>query len=276
MDTLFNKLFALSLVFCVSVFVIKFVNGYTSYDEEFIAKKAEGLNQELQECKNAKKAGITTSDMDKYCSCVYDQYSPFLLNVYEQKRIKFATIIAFNISSDLSSLVDSEEFKEFVEEINEQKSAIKNKKLPSIIEECAASYLAKGETLPLSPKQAEPSLFMDENRYVVRGDVAIFHFSVTGNAMITMVIDVENGAPVDIFGTKGKLSVENYLGDQRVINNDQSVFDEPASKQGVYKSYKVSFAAEKGEYSIVVDNTDAFTPTRGDAAVKLKLYSQPS
>lgn len=138
----------------------------------------------------------------------------------------------------------------------------------------------------LDPKAA---VFMDEEGYVAAEDVSIYHISITKTSQIRMVLDVKNDAPLDVMTTTGKISKAQFttaLGVKLVADvvsifssdGDKQIdfFDNPMSRQGVYREFATPWVTfNPGNYTIIIDNTRAFTPPRGDAPIHLKLYERP-
>ncbi|MEW8347347.1 MAG: hypothetical protein AB2687_03490 [Candidatus Thiodiazotropha taylori] len=139
----------------------------------------------------------------------------------------------------------------------------------------------------LEPKSI---LFMDEDSYVASKDATIFQFSVSKPTRVRMVLTIKNQAPLDVITEAGKVTEAQYMAaiGTKAIVDVISIFSEDAGKdmpnffgnsmsqQGVYQNFSTPWVkVDTGNYSIIVDNTNAFTPSRGDAPINLKLYERP-
>jgi hypothetical protein len=139
-------------------------------------------------------------------------------------------------------------------------------------------------------KEPQETLFLNEDSYVAKDDARIFRFNASKPTQIKMVLEIKNEAPLDVMTKAGEISKNEYavaIGAKVVADfislfstdaakNNPEFFDNPLSHQGVFREFSSPWIeVEPGTYSIVVDNTDAFTPTRGDAPINLKLYERP-
>ena len=92
--------------------------------------------------------------------------------------------------------------------------------------------------------------------------------------------------PLDIVAFSGKISREQWViaatGGETISllaalfggQSQSDVFATPLSKKAAFRMFESPWAkAEPGQYTVILDNTQAYTPSRGDAFVKLELYS---
>ena len=155
---------------------------------------------------------------------------------------------------------------------------------------------------PAQVQAASPRAFFDETVYVPTKEHAHLTFNIDRKASVLMLIDIDNQVPVDIvtLPTKwtaqnyenlkmsiamgeasemmsqlfGKEATEQYLPKNTTGINETSLFAFPLSKRGAYGHLEVRAELEPGAYTLFLDNTEDFTPTRGDAPVRVQLYAE--
>ena len=136
--------------------------------------------------------------------------------------------------------------------------------------------------------QPQPPLapVISHELYVASQDAEVVHFVVERASRVKMRLVIEGDVPVDVVATQGKVSREQWmmaaavgetLSILTVFSDDQAqpdMFAAPLSKKAAFRVFESPWvAAQPGEYTIVLDNTKVYTPSRGDAIVKLELYS---
>lgn len=134
----------------------------------------------------------------------------------------------------------------------------------------------------------EVTSLIDEETNVVASDAAILMFSVPETARVRLEVDLGHSLPIDIIMTQGHISKTEYvmnvgikeLSDLIAVfspeHKAQDFFSHPLSKRAAIKKFSSAWATlEPGDYSIILDNTDAFSPSRGDATATVKLFYLP-
>ena len=152
----------------------------------------------------------------------------------------------------------------------------------------------QGSTPAARPKEASPPTpvkFIDEDRFVATEDAAVVHFNVKGRVKVRMLISIDNAVPLDVVAMSGAVSKNDYVMAAAVKSfadvmsilsddarkNNPDFFGDDLSKQSAYKRFESPWVQlNAGKYSVVLDNTGTFTPTRGDAAVNVKLFWLPA
>lgn len=132
--------------------------------------------------------------------------------------------------------------------------------------------------------------FLDQETYVASETVRRFEFTVREPSAVQLVLDIKNATPLDVVIANGQMSDGEYLAAAMLVKpltdtmdmlSDQpskpvDFFSSPLARQGAYQRFESPFARfEAGVYTVILDNTPAFTPSRGDAPVRLRLMSRP-
>ena len=157
------------------------------------------------------------------------------------------------------------------------------------------------------PAQPATLILHDETTFVARDDAYIYRFKVDGPVRVRLSVAVDGDAPVDVFTVPENVSKDEYLrislnlqtadamkgmeaglsvlfgdapGQEKNPADDMSaladaLFNSGLSKRGLYRNFEGDWQSlTPGIYSLVIDNTDAFTPVRGDAPVRVRLLYQ--
>jgi hypothetical protein len=147
-----------------------------------------------------------------------------------------------------------------------------------------------------------PQAFIDETVYVPSKEHAHLNFDVKRKATVLMLVDIDNQVPVDIVLLPAQLSAqhfenlkmnigigeasdmmsqlfgsevtEQYLPKNTSGINENTLFTFPLSKRGAYGHFEARAELAPGAYTLFLDNTEDFTPTRGDAPVHVRMYAQ--
>lgn len=148
----------------------------------------------------------------------------------------------------------------------------------------------QARTSGASAEEPVSVLFMDVDRRIASGDAGIVHFETQQRLMIKMVARVGKTVPLDIITRPGKVSKRDYLASAAASetanmyavflghepDEDFDLFDNGMSMQRVNGEFESPWVmADVGTYSIIFDNTDSFTPARGDTSVQVQLYYRP-
>jgi hypothetical protein len=135
-----------------------------------------------------------------------------------------------------------------------------------------------------------PVLFMDVDRHIPSGDAGIVHFETQQRLIIKMVARIDKAVPLDIITTPGKVSKQDYMASAAASEaastyalflghepgEEFDLFDNGMSVQRVKGEFESPWVmADVGVYSIIFDNTDSFTPPRGDTSINVRLYYRP-
>jgi len=138
----------------------------------------------------------------------------------------------------------------------------------------------------LTEDESPPIELLNQSGYVAKNDTAIYKFTIDEPSEIQMDLTIKNDVPLDVITTGGKVSQLKYLaavglktvmdiGSLFSTDDNERVpdfFDNALSQKGVFEHFSSPWVkAHAGVYSIIVDNTEAFTPTRGDAPIELKV-----
>lgn len=141
-----------------------------------------------------------------------------------------------------------------------------------------------------SAEEPASVLFMDVDRQIASGDAGVVHFETQQRLMIKMVARIDKAVPIDIITTSGKVSKPDYMASAAASETasmyalflghepgkDLDLFDNGMSVQSVNGQFESPWVmADVGTYSIIFDNTDSFTPARGDTSVNVQLYYRP-
>lgn len=128
------------------------------------------------------------------------------------------------------------------------------------------------------------STLLERNVFVAAGDVTILNFEVNDRrSRLRLHVLAQNPVPLDILFSSGKVSeveyqtaaalqgvvdVANLLGGTR----GKSVFDDEWAIEGMVIEFESPVRRlRKGTHSVILDNTQAFTPTRGDAVITVAV-----
>jgi hypothetical protein len=143
-----------------------------------------------------------------------------------------------------------------------------------------------------------PRLLSDETYYVATKEESLVTFKLPKPAEVALVIDIDNQVPLDIVLWPGPLTETQYanmkvnigmgqMGDVlRTISGDNSkpgkkfteadLFFHPQSKRGAYGHRETAwFPYDAGTSTIVLDNSGDLTTTRGDAPVRVQIWTRP-
>ena len=136
------------------------------------------------------------------------------------------------------------------------------------------------------PQQPQPAPELSHESYVASEDADVFHFVVNHPSKVKLRVMIEGDVPLDIVAFSGKISREQWViaatGGETISllaalfggQSQSDVFATPLSKKAAFRMFESPWAkAEPGQYTVILDNTQAYTPSRGDAFVKLELYS---
>lgn len=145
--------------------------------------------------------------------------------------------------------------------------------------------------------------FMEESRYVATNNLDKIMFDINKPAQVKLVVDIDDRVPIDVVVLPLKATYAQYtnlvfnigmqegaealatfaalLGDNTNYKTDTrnriteaDLFNLPLSKKGAYVHYESDWTELKpGSYTVFLDNMGNFTPTRGDAPVKLAVYA---
>ena len=156
----------------------------------------------------------------------------------------------------------------------------------------------KAVSAPLAPVEVVNTLY-DETTYIVKEGAFVYGLNAKGPILIKIQTSIEGDVPVDIIFDKAVINVDEYLkvAKRILINKEinesledfkfllgeseasdesaslEGIFNNSLSKKGAYKQYETKWVRlEPGDYSLVIDNTDLFTPTRGDAPVNVQVF----
>lgn len=131
--------------------------------------------------------------------------------------------------------------------------------------------------------------FLRQETYVASDDAAIVKFTVKASTQVRMVLTIKNQVPLDVVTTRGSINKTQYfvalgaktfsdfvsLFSEDAAGRTQDFFGNAMSQRGTYQEFSTPWVnVEPGVYSIIIDNTDAFTPTRGDAIINIKLFER--
>lgn len=141
---------------------------------------------------------------------------------------------------------------------------------------------------PSPPAPSAPMLqpFLSrEGLYVPAGDAEVLTITVNSPTQLKLLLHIEGDAPLDVLFLPGQVSRGQWLLDAVATDmaapfelmaggSPDARFQGALSKRAAFRTFESEWGtAPPGDYTIVLDNTVAFTPERGDVVVKLDVYS---
>ncbi|MFP5505569.1 MAG: hypothetical protein ACLGH6_05180 [Gammaproteobacteria bacterium] len=139
-------------------------------------------------------------------------------------------------------------------------------------------------------KTPAPVVFLDQETYLAAEAVKVFEFVVDTPAAVKLDLAIKNDAPLDVIVANGRMTEADYLAAAYILKPMEAVgnwlsnqptqptnfFSSPLAREGAHQRFESPWARfEPGTYTVIVDNTPAFTPTRGDAPIRLRLLTRP-
>jgi hypothetical protein len=165
----------------------------------------------------------------------------------------------------------------------------------------ASEQQSTGKPEPAADAPLKP--FLTRSYYVATTQVEHFNFTVTKRSKVDLIIDIDNTVPVDVIVFPFNVSEDKYANllmnmgmeegqkmiatlfgnDARLTPPDKHALTEadlfalPLSKKGAYGHYESDWQVlAPGTYTVFVDNEGSFTPTRGDAPIRVTMYGVPA
>ncbi|VVQ23668.1 hypothetical protein [Pseudomonas fluorescens] len=179
--------------------------------------------------------------------------------------------------------------------------------LTMLVSSTPGLHAATAETLPdmINPtdpngENIEPAL--NYSFYVATETMERFTFTAHKRLKAAMIMDIDNTVPLDVVVLPGKWTDEEYTNLLSAIGYEEAqvliektlgkgarmtppdpnmltsadIFTMPLSKKGAYVHWESGWQAlDEGTYTVFLDNQGNFSPTRGDAPVRLLIYSAP-
>ncbi|WP_310571899.1 hypothetical protein [Gemmatimonas sp.] len=138
------------------------------------------------------------------------------------------------------------------------------------------------------PRPAAPAISeLVHDRYIATEDAEAFGFTIPAPMLVQVLVEVNGDVPLDVVATQESITKEQWLLVAPVgefsealdgvagTKNAQSVFGNSLSKKGAFRRFESPWVrVVTGPLVVIIDNTSAYTPTRGDAAVRLTLRSR--
>lgn len=136
---------------------------------------------------------------------------------------------------------------------------------------------------PVAPL-AQPFLRRD-GMYVPAGDAEVMTFTVNLPTNLKLLVEIEGDVPLDVLFLPGQVSKAQWLFDAAATDvmapfdllaggSPDARFQGALSKRGAFRQFESQWGtAEPGDYTIILDNTAAFTPERGDAVVRVDVFA---
>lgn len=162
---------------------------------------------------------------------------------------------------------------------------------------CNRSRYRRSKPGHLPRQHRRQGLLSDETYYVATKEESLVTFKLPKAAEVAFVIDIDNQVPLDIVIWPSALTETQYtnmkvsigmsqMGDVlRTISGDNSkpgekfteaeLFFHPQSKRGAHGHRETTwFPYDAGTSTIVLDNSGDFTTTRGDAPVRVQIWTR--
>ncbi len=195
------------------------------------------------------------------------------------------------ITQDEFVYVDSEDGK--------TKVATKTNNIPlRFIEQSNASESSLVTATP-SKDPITPQAILNETYYVATKEFQLIQFKLSAASHVAMVTAIDDSVPIDIvvlpfslteiqysnivmaigFGEAEELLESIGLGDQTHAKaskkiRESDLFESPLSKKGAYGQRTTEYhLLRSGTYTIVLDNSGNFTPSRGDVPMRIQLFA---
>lgn len=138
--------------------------------------------------------------------------------------------------------------------------------------------------------------------YIPQEGLESFSFTLNGRQNVALALVIDNTVPLDVLVFPGKITKQQYnhlvmtvgleegqdameeiLGKgARLTPKDPNVpraddlFSLPLSKKGAYVNWQSEWQVlDAGTYTVFLDNSGNFSPSRGDAPVQVGVYSAP-
>ena len=132
-----------------------------------------------------------------------------------------------------------------------------------------------------------PITLIDEKSSIGSPDADLYHFSVKHGSKVRLLVDVQSQYPIDIITTQGRVSKAEYvmtvglknLSDffslifpEETSHDASTVFENPLSQEAA-SSFDSGWQMleQGGHYSVILDNTNAFTENYGDAQLNITV-----
>ena len=131
-----------------------------------------------------------------------------------------------------------------------------------------------------------PTTLIDQESSIGSPDANLYHFTLQQESKVRLSVDVLSQHPVDVITTSGHISKPEYVMSVGLKNladfftllfpeesqpNTESVFTHPLSKEAARDFDSGWQTMSAGRYSVIIDNTNAFTESYGDAKLHINV-----
>lgn len=129
----------------------------------------------------------------------------------------------------------------------------------------------------------QPVPILSESIYLASNDLDVYQFNVERAAAFFMLLTIEGDVPIDVITLPKLVKAEQWLLEAELmiiagvftLHGTQDVFSSAWSKKAAFREYQSGWInLEPGQYTVILDNTDQFTPSRGDALVNIQIYAE--
>lgn len=152
-------------------------------------------------------------------------------------------------------------------------------------QDSAAPTVVATPSPPAPPAPMLQPFLSRQGLYVPAGDAEVLTITVGTPTQLKLLLHIEGDAPLDVLFLPGRVSKGQWLFDAAATDmaapfelmaggSADARFQGALSKRAAFRTFESEWgAASPGDYTIVLDNTVAFTPERGDVVVELDVYS---
>lgn len=133
------------------------------------------------------------------------------------------------------------------------------------------------------PPSQEPTPILSDSIYLASNDLDVYQFNVERDATFLMVLTIEGDVPIDVITMPRLITPEQWLLEAELmilagtltLEGTQTIFSSAWSKKAAFREYQSGWInLAPGQYTVILDNTDHFTPSRGDALVTVRIYAE--
>lgn len=138
---------------------------------------------------------------------------------------------------------------------------------------------------------AEPTPFVDETIFVAGEDAQSYGIRLDSAVQVRLSIDIAEKVPVNVVFQRGKVTPEEYLmglgvqmacqlisiGEAKSTKGSDcgDPFASRLSKRAAYGSFASPWVTlPAGAYTVILDNSGQVSPSRGDAPLRLRVYTK--